>query len=570
MRLGAHVAGDAVEVATYATGVAECAVRVWPGGETHPMRALGDGVFAARLAGRGAGLRYKLVLDGRELPDPYARWLPEGVHGAAEVVDSRYVWRHAPPPPRRLAEHVLYELHIGTFTPEGTYLGALARLDDVAALGATAIELMPLAAWNGSRGWGYDGVALFAPHAAYGTPDELRRLIDEAHGRGLAVLLDVVYNHLGPSGNYLASFSPDYFAPAVQTVWGAAPDFAHPPMRRLVVDNARTWLEEFRFDGLRLDATHAIVDPSPRHILRELAELVPGKLIIAEDERNDPRLVREQRLTAVWADDFHHALHATLTGERDGYYAAYEPGAATLARAIEGGWLYEGQRYAPWGKPRGAPAPEVPAEAFVYCIQNHDQVGNRAFGQRLSSLVSVDAYCAASALLLFLPMTPLLFMGQEWGATTPFCYFTDHGGDLGRAVCAGRREEFKAFAAFSDPHARDRIPDPEAESTFAASKLRWDEREGEDGRRVLALYRDLLALRRDDAVLAASGREGLSAEALGEVLIIRRRAPAGERLLAVNLGAEVVALASLPVGGRCVFGENGPSLAPHEARIFAR
>lgn len=546
--LGAHVEDGATRFAALTTA-RTCGVRLLaPGGApvaTHEMASAGDGHFEARVEGVGHGALYEFVLDGARFPDPYARYLPLGVHGPAMVVEPRHTWRHEHVS-RPLREHVIYELHIGTFTEYGTYSAATARLPELCELGVTAIELMPISSFPGERGWGYDGVAHYAPFAPYGSPDDLRRFVDDAHGLGLSVLLDVVYNHFGPSGNYLGSYCPEYFTDEVRTAWGNGPRFTFPAMRRHVIENALYWLTEFRFDGLRLDAIHAIVDPSPRHVLRELADevakLSPRRLLVAEDERNDPASVTELALDAVWADDFHHQVHVTLTGEKDGYYSAYQPGAQGIAEAIYRGWIYEGQFYLPWGGPRGKPAPELGAEHLVYAVQNHDQVGNRALGQRLSSLVSLDAYCAASALLLFLPMTPLLFMGQEWAASSPFLYFTDHDEELGRLVSEGRREEFKHFAAFSDPAERSRIPDPQAFETFAASRLRWDERDGPGHRRVLSLYRTLLALRRTDPVLREAGREGLFAEALGDVLVVRRILGTERRFLIVNFGDAPVSL----------------------------
>ena len=318
---------------------------------------------------------------------------------------------------RALSEHVIYELHIGTFTHEGTYAAAADRLADLVDLGVTAIEVMPLSSFAGQRGWGYDGVAHFAPHAPYGTPEDLRMFIQRAHQLKLAVILDVVYNHFGPAGNYLSSYSPLYFSSKVKNGWGDAPNFEHPVVRRFVLDNALYWLGEFGFDGLRLDAAHAIVDLSPRHILRELADevarLEPRRLLVAEDDRNDPALVTELGLDAIWADDFHHVVRVTMTGERDGYYGAYQPGVSAIAETIMNGWLYRGQIYPTRNEARGKPADVLPAHAFVYCIQNHDQIGNRAMGDRLTSVASLDAYCAASTLLMFLPMTPMLFQGQD-------------------------------------------------------------------------------------------------------------------------------------------------------------
>jgi maltooligosyltrehalose trehalohydrolase len=502
----------------------------------------GDGgVHEVFVAGLAHGALYMVVLDGTAYPDPYARFLPFGVFGPAMVTEARHVWRHESVP-RPLAETVIYELHIGTFTPEGTYRAATQRLADLAALGITAIELMPLSAFAGQRGWGYDGVAHFAPFAGYGTPDELRALVDEAHGLGLSVILDVVYNHFGPAGNYLPQFSDQYFSKEHQNSWGQAPDFQRPLMRQYVCSNALYWLDEFRFDGLRLDATHSLIDESDHHILRELAdrvlELRPRKLLMAEDDRNDPALVASLGMDGVWADDFHHCMRVTLTGERDGYFAAYPVGAATIADTINNGWLYCGQTYPPAGRPRGFPS-RARAESFIYCIQNHDQVGNRAAGDRLSSAVDLDRYCLASAVLLFLPMTPLIFMGQEWAATTPFQYFTDHEPELGRLVSQGRREEFKGFAAFSSKEQQAQIPDPQDPQTFERSRLDWTERDRPAHMRVLRLYRDLLALRRADPVLSRAGRESLKATALGGVLVVRRWTSRGQRVLLANFGEDV-------------------------------
>jgi maltooligosyltrehalose trehalohydrolase len=550
-RLGVTLRAEGAEFALYSTTAHRCQVRTFERGRaaarTHEMARAGDGFFVARVPGIGRGALYRFVLDGRELPDPYARFLPEGVHGPGMVVESAYSWKHGPGMARPLRELSIYEIHIGTFTPAGTYQGASERLAYLADLGVTAIELMPLAAFAGSRGWGYDGVAPFAPFAPYGTPDELRALVDEAHGLGLAVLLDVVYNHFGPSGNYLSAYSPQYFTRETTNAWGDSIDYAHPVVRQLVLESARYWLTEFRFDGLRLDATHAICDRSPRHILRELADEVralrPAKLLIAEDERNEPALVEQLGFDAVWADDFHHGVHVTLTGEREGYYGGYQPGADTVAKAILGGWLYQGQHYPPTGKPRGRPADRLPAEAFVYCLQNHDQIGNRARGERLSALVGEDALAAVSALLLFLPMTPLIFMGEEWAASSPFLFFTDHDPELGRLIAEGRRAEFKAFEAFRHPLTRQAIPDPQQEETFLRSRLRWQELKLERHRRLHQLYRWFLRARRSDPVLSSAGRGGLQAEASkGDLVVVRRWNDRGERLLLCNLGSEDAAL----------------------------
>ncbi len=532
------------------TDAPQCAVRLYDDAERPlrdvPLAPLGGGYFGAGVAEVRPGALYRFVLGEQALPDPYARALPRGVHGPAMVVASRHAWR-APRLGRPAHRHVIYELHVGTFTREGTYTAAAERLPLLADLGVTTLELLPLSSFAGKRGWGYDGVAHFAPYAAYGTPDDLREFVDRAHELGLSLLLDVVYNHFGPAGNYLAAYTRRYFKRESATAWGDAPDFAEPALRRYVLDNARYWLEEFRFDGLRLDATHAITDSSPEHVLhalvRSLEHLEPKPFLVAEDERNAPELVTEHGLDAVWADDFHHQVHVTLTNEREGYYAGYAPGVAELARAIREGWLYSGQVFPLSGKPRGAPASELEPETLVYCLQNHDQVGNRALGERLSTLTTPEAYRAALLLLLFLPATPLLFMGDEWGASTPFLYFTDHDAELGAQVRAGRRKEFAHFAAFASPEANERIPDPQAESTFLASKLDFDEREHGAHAETLALVRAALALRRDDAVLTEPSRGRLHVEAQGDVLVVRRWFGQEVRVLLVNWGPQARVLA---------------------------
>jgi maltooligosyltrehalose trehalohydrolase len=585
--LGAHVEGTGVRFAVFASPARACAVRrLSPDGSTvveQAMRSVGNGYFETWVGNMGVGALYKFVVDGRVLNDPCARFLPSGVHGPAQVTAANgYAWRNGAGVSRPLSQHVIYELHVGTFSESGTYDGVGQRLPYLADLGVTAIELLPIGAFAGQRGWGYDGVALFAPFAPYGTPDDLRRLIDDAHGRGLAVFLDVVYNHFGPAGNYLPAFCPDYFSATVCNAWGDAPNYAHPVLRRMVLDNARYWLSEFRFDGLRLDATHAMIDCSSTHILRELtsavANIKPDKLLIAEDNRNDEALVVDHGLHAIWADDFHHQTRVTLTGERDGYYGAYQPGTGDLARTIERGWLFEGQFFAPHNAPRGKPADRLEASAFVYCIQNHDQIGNRAFGDRLSAAVSDDDYRAVSMLLLFLPMTPLLFMGQEWAASTPFLFFTDHDEELGRQVVRGRREEFAAFAAFADPAARARIPDPQAPATFASSRLAWAEREQERHASVQHLYRKMLRLRASDPVLRACSRRGLKASAEGDVLVVRRSNNDDSRLLVLNFSDRPVPLGSLPAAdeARAVLlrSDGGcrdlTEVGAHAAAIFSR
>ncbi|HVY25142.1 MAG TPA: malto-oligosyltrehalose trehalohydrolase [Polyangiaceae bacterium] len=548
---GAHVEGDATRFGVI-TSVGAPAVELVDRSGTvlqrHQLEARGDDYYEVVVPGVGAGALYRFHVAGRSLPDPWARFLPLGVHGPAQVMHSSYIFKNAAPA-RPLSRQVIYELHVGTFTPQGTFAAARKRLPALAELGVTTLELMPVAAFAGQRGWGYDGVAWFAPHAGYGTPDELRDLVDAAHGLGLSVLLDVVYNHFGPSGNYLGAYAAEYFHADRDSPWGKALRFEYPPLRQMVLENARYWLEEFEFDGLRLDATHAISDSCERHLLAELSSLAHGmprpRLLIAEDERNSAELITRHELDALWADDFHHQLRVTLTGEQSGYYAAYRPSVRALAEVINRGWLYSGQVSPVTGQARGTPADALTASAFVYCIQNHDQVGNRALGERLSATVEPERFRAASLLLLFLPMTPLLFMGQEWGSKGPFLYFTDHEAPLGELVREGRRREFAAFPEFADPERRAEIPDPQAEATFNHSQLRWAERELPEHAVTLELYRSLLRLRQSDEVLSHGGREELLAAALDDLLIVQRWWGNQRRVLVLNLGSSATPLARL-------------------------
>jgi maltooligosyltrehalose trehalohydrolase len=484
-----------------------------------------------------AGALYDFRLDGQIAVDPYARSLPFGVHGPAEVVAPL---RRRASAKRRIeldANEVIYELHIGTFTREGTFDAARERLPLLRELGVTTVELMPLAAFAGKRGWGYDGVGLFAPFSGYGSSEQLSALIDTVHALGMSVILDVVYNHLGPDGNPLPAFSDAYFDDQRRSPWGKAPALEKPAFRRLICDNTRYWLRTFGFDGLRLDATHELEPGGDPHILAEVSRIAhactPPAVLIAEDSRNDPKALLEHGIDAVWSDDFHHALHVLLTSERDGYYGAFTGELAELARVIERGQLFEGQPRAAHEKPRGKSTAGVPHQRFVFALQNHDQVGNRASGERLSALVGMDAFRAASLLLLFLPATPILFMGQEWACSAPFLYFSDHAGELGHAVSRGRREEFGHFSAFREA-APDAIPDPQAESSFLCSKLDWSEHRGAEHARTLALYRRALELRRSDPVLREARQ--LSVGTVGDTLWVVRQSSSGERLLLFNPG----------------------------------
>jgi maltooligosyltrehalose trehalohydrolase len=576
-RLGAHLlpGGHSTRFRVWSTTASEVQVRV--DGVLHPMTDLGDGFFEAVLP-VGAGARYLFVLDGRELPDPYARFLPDGVHGAAEVDHpGAYVWQNTGWQGIALDECVFYELHVGTFTPEGTYRAAQDRLPYLKELGITAVELMPLAAYDGERGWGYDGVAMYAPHAPYGRPEELKAFIDAAHGLGLGVFLDVVYNHFGPAGNYLAAYSPTYFTERFSSAWGMGLDYAEPHMRRYVTGNALMWLSEYHFDGLRLDATAAMQDDSPVHILKELAaevhELGGTHLLLAEDHRNLPELVTEDGLDGIWVDDFHHEVRVTLTGEQEGYYGGFQGSASELAQVINRGWKYEGQFWSVTGEEhaRGRPADALEAPSFVYCIQNHDQIGNRALGDRLQQheKVSLQQFRGASTLLLTLPMTPLLFQGQEWAAETPFPFFSDHAGELGQLVTEGRKREFAYFSDF----AHLEVPDPQARGTFESAKLNWSEKNSGEHARTLGLYRTLLRLRRDDPALQSRSRRSLSAGNEGEVLWVRQDNAAGERLLLWNVGEAAVQLGGLrlphPLPTRVVVHSEQMAGPPREVTVLS-
>jgi maltooligosyltrehalose trehalohydrolase len=519
----------------------------------YPMRRLADGYFTLELPGAGPGGLYRLRPDGRgPFPDPASRFQPRGVHGPSQVVDPRaFAWTDDAWRGGGLDETVLYELHVGTFSPEGTFRAAGARLPYLRDLGVTAIELMPVADFAGDRNWGYDGAALFAPARCYGSPDDLRALVDTAHRLGLSVHLDVVYNHFGPDGAYQSAFSAHYISRRHRSPWGETLNFDGPgsrPVRDYVVENAVRWIREYHLDGLRLDATHAIVDESPRPIVTEITAAVRAAvapsgrraLVIAEDARNLRRVVEPEAAggwgaDAIWSDDFHHQLRRALAGDADGYFADFTGSTADIAATARQGWFFRGQHAPYFGGPRGTDPSGIACARFVFFLQNHDQVGNRAYGDRVHHTVDLAAWRAASALLLLLPETPLLFMGQEWSASTPFLFFTDHHRELGKAVTAGRRREFSRFSAFANPASREAIPDPQDPETLRASRLVWEEQEREPYRSVLRLYRSLLALRRREPAL---GPRGMSGEPLvhawdRDVLVVRRDAPAARPILAV-------------------------------------
>jgi malto-oligosyltrehalose trehalohydrolase len=482
--------------------------------ETLPMGAAGGGWFEIVTGSAGADWRYRYRIDGATaVPDPAAR-ANDDVHGASIVVDPlRYEWGDARWQGRPWHEAICYELHVGTYTPEGTFAGVRSRLGHLAQLGVTMIELMPLAEFPGRRGWGYDGVLPYAPDAVYGGPDEFKALVDDAHAHGIGVMLDVVYNHFGPEGNRLHAYAPQFFTDRHHTPWGDAMNFDGPGsevVRQFFVHNALYWLEEYRLDGLRIDAVHAIRDDSPTDFVTELVQRVregPGRdrhvHVALENDANEARRLGPPgdptHADAQWSDDFHHCLHVLLTGERDGYYADYaERAPELLARCLAEGFAYQGEHSQFRGRPRGEKSTQLPPTAFVTFLQNHDQVGNRAYGERLATLVTDEAALrAATAILLLAPSPPLLFMGEEWAAPEPFPFFCDLEPALGDKVREGRRKEFSRFLRFG---AGLPLPDPTAAATFDDARLDWSKLAQPRHAAWLDFHRRLLAIRTRDIV----------------------------------------------------------------------
>jgi len=524
-------------------------------GEARAMRPVAEGWHELVTDRARAGTRYRFVLpDGLRVPDPASRYQPEDVHGPSEVVDpAAFLWRDAGWRGRPWEQAVVYELHIGAFTAEGIFRAAIGKLDHLVALGVTTIEIMPIGDFPGRRNWGYDGVLPYAPDSSYGRPDDLKALVEAAHARGLMVLLDVVYNHFGPEGAYIHPVARQTFTERHKTPWGAAINFDGPvsgPVREFVIHNALYWIEEFHFDGLRLDAVHAILDDSPKHLLEELAERVrvmaPDRhihLILENEENQAKRLMRDENgeprwYTAQWNDDVHHALHVAASGETKGYYADYKGDTEKLGRALAEGFAFQGEVMPYRGRPRGEPSASLPPTAFVAFIQNHDQVGNRAFGDRVTDFASTAALRAIAAVYLLLPQIPMLFMGEEWGAVQPFPFFCDFGPELADAVRKGRRDEFARFPEFEDPKTRERIPDPMAEETFASAKLRWEEIAREPHAGWLDWYRRVLAIRHEEIVpdlasIRAAGRYQVLGE--GAVIVSWQLGERGVLMLAANL-----------------------------------
>jgi len=510
--LGASLNGEGCDFRLWAPSPAQVTLRLTSSatGRTRDVEMLrsDEGYFSVTIQAEArAGDRYFYVAGkSRPLPDPVSRLLPEGVHGPTEIVDpARFTWTDHNWRGLPLSDYIIYELHTGTFTPQGTFAAAIEKLQYLKRLGITVIELMPVAAFPGKRNWGYDGVSPYAVQARYGGPEDLRGFVDAAHALGLGVILDVVYNHLGNEGNYLRQFGP-YFTDRHKTPWGEAINYDQEccrPVRDYAVQNALYWIREYHLDGLRLDAVQTILDDSPTHILAEIGEEVSELArtlrrqvcVIAETDQNDEKIVRPRSgggygLDALWSDDFHHSVHAFLTGERQGYYQDFgRP--EQIVKALNEGFVFQGQPARFWnGHPRGTSAQGIPAAAHVICLQNHDQVGNRPQGERLTALVPRGARMAASALLLLAPHTPLLFMGEEYDERNPFLFFTDFGDpELRWAVSQGRRDEFKDFG-----HATTIGPDPQSPATFERCKLNWQA--ATDENKMLAWYRSLLELRR--------------------------------------------------------------------------
>jgi len=554
------------EIVHEADGSATVHARVWAPGRksvelvneddpTHdsdsPLMAEGNGYFSGYTTNATAGTRYRFRLDGGDAyPDPASRFQPDGPHGPSMVVDpTAYDWTDRDWPGLSIEGQVLYELHVGTFTRPGTYRGAIERLPDLVDTGITVLEIMPIADFAGRFGWGYDGVNLFAPTRLYGTPDDLRALVDAAHRLGLGVILDVVYNHFGPDGNYLGQFSPHYVTDN-ETEWGRALNFDgehSAPVREFILTNARYWIDEFHFDGLRLDATQQIFDSSTPHILAEISEAVRSAargrdtIVVAENEPQRASLVRPLRdhgcgLDALWNDDFHHSARVAATGRSEAYYSGYRGTAQELISAGKYGFLYQGEWYAWQHHRRGETALDLPPSKFVLFTQNHDQIANSRDGRRLHQETSPGRYRALTALLLLLPQTPMLFQGQEFAASSPFLYFADHHADLAKIVRAGRRDFMAQFPSFGPSNGSDPVDDPSDRQTFARCKLDWSERATH--REALDLHRDLLRIRRNDPVIRSRAPRSLDGAVITEsAFVLRFFGDNGDdRLLVVNLG----------------------------------
>jgi maltooligosyltrehalose trehalohydrolase len=557
------------------------------GDERFAMARKQRGWWFAEVANAGPGTRYGFVIDGQEpaLPDPRTRWQPDSVHGPSQLVDdAAFAWSDAGWQAPPLSSALIYELHVGTFTPQGTLNAAQSHLDYLKDLGVTHVELMPIANFPGNRGWGYDGVDLYAPFNAYGEPDDLKRFVDACHAKGLAVLLDVVYNHLGPVGNYLSRFGP-YFTHHHSTPWGDAVNFefaGSTEVRRFLIDNALMWLRDYHMDGLRLDAVHAFNDRSAIHFLEQLAgetrrlEATLGKhfVLIAESDLNDPRLVKAEEaggygLDAQWSDDFHHALFAVISGEREGYYADFGS-LADLAKSLRSVFVYDGTYSEHRERNHGRPVVGLSGHRFVGFVQNHDQVGNRAQGERVSHEAGLGRAKIAAAFVLTAPFVPMLFQGEEFGTSAPFLYFTDYDDpELGRAISEGRKKEFVAFG-----WSPDSIPDPQAEETFTDSRLQWSELKEEPHAELLQWHKDLIRLRHNSSELSDGNLNAVQVhfDESANWLVLQR----SSFRIACNLGKAPVEL-EIGIGGQLrlasdstvVLSEGKLTLGPDSAAVVS-
>jgi maltooligosyltrehalose trehalohydrolase len=523
--------------------------------QAHALTREPGGYFSGLIPNLGAGQRYSLRVDGKLYPDPASRFQPEGPHGPSQIVDpSTYRWKVNGFPGAGERGQVIYELHVGTFTREGTYRALAAELGQLARLGITMLELMPLAEFPGRFGWGYDGVDLFAPSHLYGTPDELRELVDTAHGHGLAVILDVVYNHLGPDGNYLERFAPQYFSDRYPNEWGKPLNFdgeMSAPVREFFIENARYWIDEYHFDGFRLDATQSIHDASPRHVLADITRA--ARAVARAQQRsiyicaeNEPQAAAVPRpvddgghgCDAVWNDDFHHTAITALTGRREAYYYDYTGSAQELISALKWGYLFQGQHYFWQKQRRGEPALDAGSHRFITYLQNHDQVANSLAGARIDKLASPALLRALTTLWLLSPTTPLFMQGQEFAASAPFLYFADHEPELAQQVRKGRREFMTQFQALHGSSTLDQLADPKDVRTFEACKLNLREREKHA--ETYALHADLLALRRSDPAFSAQRGDLVHGACLRErALLLRYFCEAGDRLVVLNLGSDL-------------------------------
>ena len=573
--LGAELTDAGVRFSVWAPAARRVDVLIdSPFAGEYPLQPGPEGYFRGFVPGVKAGARYRFRLDGAgPFPDPCSRFQPEGPHGPSLVVNPLlFPWTDGEWAGIDMRGQVLYELHVGTFTAEGTFDAAAAKIASLRELGVTVLELMPVAEFAGRHNWGYDGVGLYAPFHGYGDEHALRRFVDAAHALGVAVILDVVYNHVGSDGNYLTQFSPAYFTDRYQNDWGAALNFDGPdsgPVRAHFVGNAAYWIAEFHLDGLRLDATQSIHDKTQPHVLAEVATAARAAargrriILVAENEPQDvacllPPSAGGYGLDAMWNDDFHHSARVALTGRRDGYFHDHLGNAPEFIAASKHGFLFQGQRYDWQRQPRGTPALDQPAWSMIVFTQNHDQVANTLDGRRLDKLAAPARLRAVVALTLLSPQTPMLFMGEEFAASTPFPFFADYCADLREPVAAGRREFLSQFAHYASEDAQNIVPDPCAASTFLAAKLDHSERERHA--HVYALYRDLLQLRKTDAVIAGQRRDRLDGAVLGAHAFVLRYFDAehGDRLLAVNLGTDLnfvsVAepLLAPPIGSRWV------------------